>query len=75
MSRFRHFTFRSVAASRAARHQEIRVVVAGEGSGRAFDWSPTELKSLATISDDDLDDTRAWLSRIGMSEALAAFDS
>lgn len=66
-----------------ARHFKIRPPVKATESPRepepsepAFDWSPVELEALANVaSEADVQDCRAWLTRLGLDAGVALFDA
>lgn len=44
-------------------------------TARSLDWSKVEIESLAEVDDKDIEAVRDWLKRLGMKDALRAFDA
>jgi hypothetical protein len=78
MKRRIRFLFLPAGANRL--NEPIRVVVPRADirttdEADAHHWSPTEVEMMSAVTDHDLADARAWLARIDVPQALAAFDS
>jgi len=46
-----------------------------ESDPAALDWSEAEVEALSKVSKEDLEDTLAWLKRLGQDDAAALFEA